>query len=130
MLAIDTNVIVRYLVRDDQSQAERADDLIGNNRIWIAKTVLLETEWVLRDTYSIERRRIADILRAVAGITTVQVEDEVEVASALDWFAAGMDFADALHLASSARAREFATFDQKFVARAARLTPFRILALR
>ncbi len=130
MLAVDTNVIVRYLVRDDRGQAERTDDLIRNNRIWITKTVLLETEWVLRDTYSLERQRIANLLRAVAGITTVQVEDEVEVASALDWFAAGMDFADALHLASSTRTLEFATFDRKFVAKAARLTPFRMLALR
>ncbi len=48
MLAIDTNVIVRYLVADDREQARRARELIDGGRVFIATTVLLETEWVLR----------------------------------------------------------------------------------
>lgn len=41
------------------------------------------------------------------------VEDELAVAKALDWFKDGLDFADALHLASAGSAKQFATFDQK-----------------
>lgn len=112
MLAVDTNVLVRFLARDDAGQTAHADDLFKRNRIWIPKTVLLETEWVLRTSYSFHRDRMASDFRALLGLTTARVEDEGTVAKALDWFAAGMDFADALHLASSGYATAFATFDR------------------
>jgi len=51
MIAVDTNVLVRFLVRDDAKQAARAAALIQANEIWVCKTVLLETEWVLRSLY-------------------------------------------------------------------------------
>jgi predicted nucleic-acid-binding protein len=57
------------------------------------------------------------------------VEDAPVVAQALDWYAAGMDFADALHLASSQTADQFVTFDRKLAAKAAKLTSTRVLTL-
>jgi hypothetical protein len=45
MLAIDTNLIIRYLVGDDLGQAARARRLIDNNDVFVCTTVLLETEW-------------------------------------------------------------------------------------
>jgi predicted nucleic acid-binding protein len=51
MLAIETNLIVRYLVGDDAGQAARARRLIDNNDVFVCTTVLLETEWVLRSVY-------------------------------------------------------------------------------
>lgn len=130
MLAVDTNVLVRFLARDDADQTARADSLVRGNRIWIPKTVLLETEWVLRDAYSRNRTRIVADFRGLLGIPTAHAEDEGAVAQALDWFAAGMDFADALHLASSAGARQFSTFDRKLATKAAKLTSVKVLTLR
>jgi predicted nucleic-acid-binding protein len=130
MLAVDTNVLVRFLARDDADQTARADHLFRRNQIWIPKTVLLETEWVLRNSYSFDRNRIAADFRALLGITTAHAEDQATVADALDWYAAGMDFADALHLASSQTADQFATFDRKLAARAAKLTSAKVLTLR
>ena len=129
MLGVDTNVLVRFLARDDPDQTAQADQLVRGNRIWIPKTVLLEIEWVLRDTYSFDRAWIVADFRGLLGIPTVRAEDEAAVAQALDCFAAGMDFADALHLASSAGAEDFATFDRKFAAMAARLTERRVRTL-
>ncbi len=129
MLAVDTNVLVRFLARDDADQTARADNLVRANRIWIPKTVLLETEWVLRDGYSFDRHRITTDFRSLLGISTVHAEDEGAVAEALDWFAAGMDLADALHLASSRSADEFATFDRRFAVRAAKLTSAKVRTL-
>ena len=51
MFAIDTNLIVRYLVGEDPGQAARARRLIGNNDVFVCTTVLLETEWVPRSVY-------------------------------------------------------------------------------
>jgi predicted nucleic-acid-binding protein len=122
MLAVDTKVVVRYLARDDSAQTARATRLMRSERILLLKTVLLESEWVLRFLYGFDRNTIMGTLRALAGLPSLQVEDEADVAQALEWFAAGMDFADALHLASSRAADGFATFDRKLAARARRLT--------
>ena len=129
MLAVDTNVIVRFLARDEPKQSARAGEIIHANRIWIGKTVLLESEWVLRSVYSFSPNRIAEGLRALAGLPQIEIEDAAGVARALDWYQAGMDFADALHLASCSAADQFATFDRKFAAKAERLGAMRMLIL-
>lgn len=51
MTALDTNVVVRFLVNDDDQQAQRARALIAAGNVHIPPTVLLETEWVLRSAY-------------------------------------------------------------------------------
>jgi hypothetical protein len=60
-------------------------------------------------------------LRKLIGLPQVDVETIGDVAKALDWYAQGMDFADALHLAGSTQALEFATFDAKLAGLAERL---------
>lgn len=112
MIAVDTNVLVRLLTGDDPVQAKRAADLFSREGIYIPKSVLLETEWVLRYSYALSSSVILSAMRKVLGLPQVTVEDDVSVAEALAGYAQGMDFADALHLASSTRhADEFATFD-------------------
>ncbi len=127
MIAVDTNVLVRFLVRDDAKQAARAASLIRGDEIWASKTVLLETEWVLRSLYGFSPETVARALRGLAGLRTVFLEDELAVAKALDWSSQGLDFADALHLASAGKAKRFATFDRKLAKQAKRLTALEIL---
>lgn len=121
MLAVDTNVIVRYLVRDEAAQTAKADQLIRSQEILVLKTVVLETEWVLRYRYALDRSAILAALRALSGLPNVHLEDAPAVAHAFVWFAGGMDFADALHLASSVPASQFVTFDQDLAKLARRL---------
>ncbi len=128
MIAVDTNVLVRFLVRDDAKQAARAASLIRGDEIWASKTVLLETEWVLRSLYGFSPETVARALRRLAGLRTVFLEDELAVAKALDWSSQGLDFADALHLASAGNAKRFATFDRKLAKQAKRLTALEILS--
>lgn len=64
MLGLDTNVLVRFLVQDDQPQFERAQKLIGRESrtgggVLISLLVLLETEWVLRSRYSLTKAVIS-----------------------------------------------------------------------
>ncbi len=101
MLAIDTNIIVRLLTNDDPDQAARAKSLIEGGDVFVATTVLLETEWVLRGAYRLAKSEVLVALRAFAGIATVRLEDPVRAEAALTLAAGGMDFADALHLAGS-----------------------------
>ncbi len=118
MIAIDTNILVRLVTRDDEDQAIRALTLFQHNEIYIGKTVLLETEWVLRFCYELSRTTILDTLKNTVGLVQVTVEDEAAVAQALAFFEDGMDFADALHLASCKKAEKFATFDESMKKRA------------
>lgn len=127
MLAVDTNLIVRLLTRDDAAQAQRAAALFSSEQIFISRTVLLETEWVLRFSYELPRNIILLALRNVAGLPNVRVERQDEVSEALDGFESGLDFADALHLAASRNAGRFATFDQKLVNRASKLTDIELI---
>ena len=122
MVAVDTNVVVRLLTRDDAAQVKRAAALFRANEIWIAKTVRLEAEWVLRYSYELERAAILRGILGLLGLPTVSVEDSVAVARALQWYGGGLDLSDALHLASRGDAARFATFDRKFIKQAAPLT--------
>jgi predicted nucleic-acid-binding protein len=121
MLAVDTNVIVRYLVEDDPGQFARATKLIEGQPVWISKTVLLEAAWVLAETYRFTPEDLRAALRALLGAPGISVEDDLAVEQALSWYGAGLDFADALHLASSGFTMPFATFDQGLIRKARRL---------
>ena len=67
MLAIDTNVIVRYLTGDHPKQSARARAVIDGEDVFVATTVLLETEWVLRSAYAFDPAQVCKALRAFAG---------------------------------------------------------------
>lgn len=111
--AIDTNIVIRILTGDDQGQADKARELIAKSDIFVATTVFLECEWVLRSAYGFPGDQIVAGLRAFAGLPRVQLEDPALVSQALDWAERGMDFADALHLGGAEGCSSFVTFDRK-----------------
>lgn len=121
MTAVDTNILVRLLTGDDPVQEAAARALFEAEQIWIAKTVLLETAWVLiRSLYGFEESAISGALTKVLGLPKVKVEDPEAVASALALTALGLELADALHLVSRPDGATFVSFDKSFVKRAAR----------
>ncbi|HEY4113524.1 MAG TPA: type II toxin-antitoxin system VapC family toxin [Rhizomicrobium sp.] len=116
MLAVDTDVVVRYLTGDQPEQSARARAIIDNQHTYLTTTVILETEWVLRTVYRFSPNQVGDSLTALAGLPHVQIETPETVARALGWLKAGLDFADALHLSSANNNCEaFLTFDQHFI---------------
>jgi len=122
MIAIDTNVLVRLLTRDDETQFQRASVLFTENKIFIPETVILETEWVLRFAYKFPQTAIFEALRKTLGLPNVQTTRPGVIAQALDLAGQGLDFADALHLAASQECGQFATFDTSFFKKANGLT--------
>lgn len=128
MLGIDTNVLVRFLVRDDEVQFEKARKLIkrevtAGRRVFVSQLVLLETEWVLRSRYSLPKIEIIAAFAGLLNATNVQFEDEPAIEEALFiWKDNAVDFADCLIGARNRRlgCRVTATFD----ARASRLPGF------
>ena len=75
MIALDTNVVVRLLVNDDAAQARRARRLVEAGDVFVALSVLLETEWVLRYTYGLEAEEIPRLMRNLLGLPGVNAED-------------------------------------------------------
>jgi len=120
MIAVDTNVLVRLLTSDEPKQAAAARSLFASEPIWIAKTVLLETCWVLRSLYGFEESAIRAAFVKVLGLHNVHAEDESAVVSALALVTQGIEFADAMHLSSRPVDSAFISFDKSFVQRARR----------
>ena len=115
MRALDTNIVVRYVIGDDPEQAARARAVVDAGPVFVSTTVLLECDWVLRSAYGFGGGEVAAALRAFAGLPSVSVESPATLAEALDRAAAGMDFADALHLGAAARCEAMLTFDRRFI---------------
>lgn len=128
MLGVDTNVLVRYLVRDDEAQFEKARKLIkrevaAGRSVFVSHLVVLETEWVLRSRYGLPKNLIIEAISGLLDATDVQFEDEPAIEEALFlWKDATADFADCLIGAKNRRlgCRATATFDVK----AAKLSGF------
>lgn len=113
MIALDTNMLVRALVADNPAQVDIARRLMAANTVFISRTVLLETEWVLRSRYKKTRAQLQAFLSALLETDNTVVEAADAVSHALDWYAQGADFADALHL-SACDAAVMHTFDRDF----------------
>lgn len=122
MKALDTNVLARFFIddSDDPQAAKQRPAAVAalSERAFVSVTVLVEFEWVMRGFYQLPKRDMLAVIRALAGIEHVTIEDRDAVLAAVDAFAAGLDFADALHMCRSARVASFATFDQQLAKRA------------
>jgi predicted nucleic-acid-binding protein len=122
MIAVDTNIVVRLLVQDDQQQSNRSLKLFQEQDIFIPDTVLLETEWVLRFAYHFKPDQVCKAFRNLLGLPNVRLMNSSLIAQVLQWHEDGLDFADAFHLAQSQDCSAIYTFDIKFSHKAKGLT--------
>lgn len=121
MAAVDTNVLLRYLMEDEPSQVVLVRQLIRHQttlglRLFVSFTVLLETEWVLRTGFGMCKAEVLDLLDELARSETMAFDSPEAMDTALDLYRQGSaDFADCLHLALVALADEcpMYTFDRK-----------------
>lgn len=121
MLGVDTNILVRFLVRDDEDQFEKARKLIkrevaAGRCVFVSQLVILETEWVLRSQYSLPKNMIIEAISGLLDATDVRFEDEPTIEEALFiWKDTTADFADCLIGAKNRRlgCRATVTFDAK-----------------
>lgn len=119
MLGVATNVLVRYLFRDDQLQYEKARRLIDREAsrgepVMVSLLVLLEMEWVLRSRYELPKSDVVTVFSALLDTADLAFEDEPSVEHAIySWKNSTADFADCLIDARNRRlgCRAIATFD-------------------
>ncbi len=129
MIGLDTNVLARYYLAGHDADAATARQqqaarrlLEGGQPLYVAKTVLLELDWVMRGAYALAREQFAAVLDHLLASPQVTVEDRLSVEAALAGHRKGLDFADALHHATYRSCASMASFDdRKFARRATRL---------
>lgn len=124
MKAMDTNVLVRYYTADDAKQhAAAVAALKGEEALFVPKTVVQELWWALTSTrqYRFSENKVNAVITHLAGLSNIVLEDADVVVTALKYQHQGVEFADALHLASSAGCGQLLTFDAAFKKRATKL---------
>ena len=124
MIALDTNVLVRFLTQDDPDQGRIASDLIGGlteqNPGFVAREVLVELVWVLERSYRYERSEIARVLEGFLSASELEIEEGDSVGAVLQLYEGkGFGFSD-LMIRQAAR-RVGATVVKTFDRKAARL---------
>ena len=122
MIALDTDVLVRLAVEDDQDQAARARRLVSDaesrgEKVILLSGVLLEMVWVLSRGYGFQRADIAHLLDALLSSPTFEVENRTAVQVASLRYRTEGDFADLLfvEMARDRKARAFFSLDSKLV---------------
>lgn len=126
MTGLDTNVLARYYLATTDADAattrqqQSAKRLLeGHQALCVAKTVLLELEWLMRGVYASSREQFAGVLEHLLASPHVTVEDRLSVEAALASHRGGLDFADALHHATYRTCNALASFDDRKFARRA-----------
>ena len=121
MIALDTNILVRYLAQDDQPQFLAVLHLLSRRRakFWVADLVLVETAWVLSSVYEWTRDEIADTIAMLLTVNNLVFETEARIYRALKALRQGADLSDELIVATATEAgcRELATFDKGVIKR-------------
>ncbi len=120
MIALDTNVLVRFLVRDDEKQAAVANELLSSLTVeepgFVCREVVVELVWVLERAYGFAREQIADVLEHLVSTEVLVVETAEDVAlTAFRYRSGNVGISDLMILAAAERAHTLPvyTFDQK-----------------
>jgi predicted nucleic-acid-binding protein len=117
MLAVDTNVLVRLIARDDADQVLLAEEFVAKGA-WVSHLVLAETLWVLDSVFELSRVQLATAVEMLLNHKELTIQDAEVVALALDQYRKrqSVDFSDCLVLEIARKAGHLpvATFDRHF----------------
>jgi predicted nucleic-acid-binding protein len=115
MIGIDTNVLVRYFVDDDENQHKIARQLINQNRIYLTNIVLVESYWVMKRLYKLNQEQLISLFSYLLAMSNTEFENEAAFANTVIKFKAqNCDFADAfIGILHQYRGIQTASFDRK-----------------
>jgi predicted nucleic-acid-binding protein len=115
MVILDANMILRYLLNDNQEMADQAEQYLNSENAFVTIEVIAEVVYVLKSVYSLKRTAIADTVKGFLNLADCREMDVVRVA--LDTFAAhNLDFVDCvLYGYNRVKGIQIATFDKKLL---------------
>ncbi len=118
---VDTNVFLRFFVKDVEILYERARALFekaeaGKIKLETSELVIAEIVWVLESFYGFTRKEITGVLAVLLASRNIKIAGHARISAAVDLYSSGnMDFIDAYNMAFI-KSKEFtkvATFDSK-----------------
>lgn len=115
MRAVDTNILVRLIARDDSRQTDSAESFVGKGA-WVSLLALAEAMWVLASVYELKSREVASAVEMLLNHQDLALQDPDTVAAALALFRAkpALGFSDCLLLEMARKAGHLplGTFDR------------------
>lgn len=115
MVILDTNMILRYLLNDNQEMADKAEQYIKSGDVWVTIEVIAEVVYVLKGVYSLDRETIANIIKGFLKLVNCSETDVLD--RALETYAErNLDFVDCVLFGyHTVHEAEIATFDKKLL---------------
>ena len=114
MISLDSNVLLRYLLKDHPGLSPRALSLVADNACFVSRAALTEMVYTLESYYRAPRADVCRALDTLLGLDRTTVEDRAVTERAVVWYRSGMDFGDAMIAASSHASVRVVTFDRDF----------------
>lgn len=122
MIAVDTNILARWILRDDEKQLPIAQRLLAEP-CWVSWTVLLELVWLLGSHGKLARAQIAEVLDVLLAMPTLHFDRPGRLEWAVGRYRNGADIADMLHIANSGEVTAFLSFEKRLPKKAGAKTP-------
>lgn len=115
MIVIDTNIILRYLLEDNEELSKKAIEIIDNNQIFIPTEVIVETSYVLKKVYQVEKDKIYKVIQLLLEMENVNFENKETIELAFKTYAEkNLDIVDCMLYAYAKNEKyEVKTFDNK-----------------
>lgn len=115
MIIVDTNIILRYLLNDDEELNEKATEIIDNNDILIPTEVIVEASYVLKKVYNVEKEKIFEVIQQLIKMDGVNFQNKETIELAFKTYAEkNLDIVDGMLYAYSKNEKfKVETFDKK-----------------
>jgi predicted nucleic-acid-binding protein len=126
MIALDTNVFARWVLRDDEAQFEVAEGLL-KEPFWLGWTVVLELGWLLSSYASLSRDQLSDVMDAILALPSAHLDRPDNLRWVLQRYRKGGDFADLIHIASTGNVSGFASFEKSLARKAGAESPVPVI---
>lgn len=115
MIVVDTNIILRYLLNDNEELSSKATEIIDNNDIFIPTEVIVEASYVLRKVYNVEKEKIFEAIKLLINMEDINFQNKETIELAFKTYSEeNLDIVDCMLFAySKSEKYNVATFDKK-----------------
>lgn len=115
MIIVDTNIILRYLLQDNEELSKKAIEIIDNNEIFIPTEVIVEASYVLKKVYNVENEKINEAIKLLLEMEEIKFENKGTIALAFKTYAEKkLDIVDCMLFAYNKNENyDIKTFDKK-----------------
>lgn len=129
MIAVDTNVLARWVLRDDEEQFLIAERILAGP-FWLGWTVILELGWLLSSYAGLSRKQLCEVFEIILALPGIELDRREHLLWVLDRYRRQGDFADLVHIASTSPGTSFVSFERRLSRHAGPNSPVPVQRVR